>query len=182
MAEEWLDEVAELLRVVSERSDVDFLEVVKGDLQFRFSRSESSTELFRAPISVERNSTPVTRESPRPEPVSASVRPADATLAGGMQVAATDQNRVLSSPNERAGTRLVLAPMVGIFYRAPDPGTPPFVEIGSTVTPDSTLGLVEAMKVYAAVHAEVGGVIEEILAEDGDFVQYEQPVFRVCID
>ena len=80
---------------------------------------------------------------------------------------------------EREGTKLVLAPMVGIFYRASAPGAPPFVEIGTAVTPDTTMALVEAMKVYTSVHAGVDGVVEEIFPANEEFVGFAQPLFRV---
>jgi acetyl-CoA carboxylase biotin carboxyl carrier protein len=78
------------------------------------------------------------------------------------------------------GTVAVTAPMVGAFYVAPEPGAPPYVEPGSTVTPETTIGLIEAMKVFTAVTAGVHGVVAAVLAENGDFVEYGQDLVLVA--
>lgn len=80
----------------------------------------------------------------------------------------------------RPGTVAVTAPMVGAFYVAPEPGAPPYVEPGSTVTPETTIGLIEAMKVFTAVTAGVHGVVAAVLAENGDFVEYGQDLVLVA--
>ena len=69
--------------------------------------------------------------------------------------------------------------MVGTFYRAPDPTAPPFVEVGSAVEPETTMALVEAMKVFTGVLAGVRGTVVAVLAENAQFVEYGQPLFRV---
>ncbi len=69
--------------------------------------------------------------------------------------------------------------MVGTFYRAPAPDAPPFVEVGASVEADTTLGLVEAMKVFTSVLAGVRGVVVQILVDNAQFVEYEQPLFLI---
>lgn len=87
------------------------------------------------------------------------------------------------SPHETGpkddGSVEIVAPMIGRFYSQPEPGAAPYVKLGSQVEKDSTVGLVEAMKVYNAVHAGVDGVITEICVQDGSLVQYGQVLFRV---
>lgn len=73
----------------------------------------------------------------------------------------------------------VTAPVVGVFYSAPEPGADPFVSPGAHVGPDTTVGLIEVMKMFNAVSAGVGGEIEQALVADGDFVEYQQPLFLV---
>jgi acetyl-CoA carboxylase biotin carboxyl carrier protein len=77
------------------------------------------------------------------------------------------------------GSVLIRSPMVGIFYRAPDPDSPPYVEVGQIVEPGDTIGLVEVMKMYTAIHAETHGRVAEILAEDALRVDRGQPLVRV---
>jgi acetyl-CoA carboxylase biotin carboxyl carrier protein len=74
---------------------------------------------------------------------------------------------------------LVRSPVVGTFWIRPAPGEPPFVQVGDLVQPGQVLCIVEAMKVMNEVRAEVAGVVEEILAEEGDPVEYGQPLFRL---
>ena len=83
---------------------------------------------------------------------------------------------------EEDGVHEIVAPMVGTFYRAPSPDSDPFVEEGMTVTEDTTVCIIEAMKVMNEIHAEVGGMITEILVENGQPVEYGQPLFKVKLE
>jgi len=74
---------------------------------------------------------------------------------------------------------VVRAPYLGTFYRSPKPGSPAYVEIGSPVTDDSELCLVEVMKLFTAVRAGVAGTVAQVLASDGDLVVADQPLFVV---
>lgn len=76
----------------------------------------------------------------------------------------------------------VSAPTMGTFYRAPEPGSDPFVTEGATVQAGDTLGTIEVMKVFSAVTAEIAGTIREIRVEDGALVEYGQLLFVVDPD
>ena len=73
----------------------------------------------------------------------------------------------------------ITAPMVGTFYSAAEPGAEPFVKVGSKIDADSVICILEAMKLFTEVEADVSGEIVEILAKDGDLVEYGQPLFSV---
>ena len=73
----------------------------------------------------------------------------------------------------------ITSPMVGTFYLSPDPDSPQFVEIGSTVHADSPICIIEAMKVFNEIKAEVSGTIERILAQDQQAVEFGQPLMLV---
>ena len=73
----------------------------------------------------------------------------------------------------------ITAPMVGTFYSATEPGAEPFVKVGSKIDADSVICILEAMKLFTEVEADVSGEIVEILAKDGDLVEYGQPFFSV---
>jgi len=73
----------------------------------------------------------------------------------------------------------VTAPLVGIFYRAPRPGAPPYVEVGAEVQEDTIIGIIEVMKLMNAVRAEVSGTVVGILVQDGSAVEYGQLLLRV---
>jgi acetyl-CoA carboxylase biotin carboxyl carrier protein len=80
---------------------------------------------------------------------------------------------------EPKGDKEIVSPMVGTFYRAPSPDSPAYVEVGDTVTADTVVCIIEAMKVMNEIKAEVSGTITEIVAENGKPVQFGQPLFRV---
>lgn len=74
---------------------------------------------------------------------------------------------------------VVKAPMVGTFYRAPNPGASPFVEVGQSVKEGDPLCIIEAMKLLNEIEADKSGVIQEILVENGEPVEYGQPLFVI---
>ena len=78
-----------------------------------------------------------------------------------------------------AALREIVSPMVGTFYRAGSPESPPFVDIGKEVTEETVVCIIEAMKVMNEIKAETKGVIAEIIAEGGKPVQFGQVLFRV---
>ncbi len=92
------------------------------------------------------------------------------------------------APGKRSGRDIpdglvaIPAPMVGTFYPAPSPGAAPFVSPGDRVAPDTTVGLIEVMKVFAAVAAGVAGIVEEALAGEAVGVEYGAPLFLVRPD
>lgn len=73
----------------------------------------------------------------------------------------------------------VVSPMVGTFYSSPSPEDDVYVSVGSKVEPESIVCIVEAMKLFNEIEAEVSGEIVEIIAENGELVEYGQPLFRV---
>ncbi|MBN1903161.1 acetyl-CoA carboxylase biotin carboxyl carrier protein [Candidatus Sumerlaeota bacterium] len=73
----------------------------------------------------------------------------------------------------------IKSPMVGTFYRAPSPESPPYVQIGDRVNPDTVLCIVEAMKLMNEIKAETSGAIVDILVENGQPVEYGQPMFKI---
>jgi acetyl-CoA carboxylase biotin carboxyl carrier protein len=75
---------------------------------------------------------------------------------------------------ELDGRHPIKAPLVGTFYRSPQPGSPPFVEEGDVVEAGQTVGIVEAMKLMNQVQADEGGKVSQIVAEDGAWVEFEQ--------
>jgi acetyl-CoA carboxylase biotin carboxyl carrier protein len=74
---------------------------------------------------------------------------------------------------------VVRAPMVGTFYASPAPDKPPFVSVGQAVKAGDTLGIIEAMKMFNPIEAEVSGTVLKILAESGQPVEFDQPLFVV---
>ncbi len=84
-----------------------------------------------------------------------------------------------SAPAEASGLIDIKSPTVGTFYASPSPGEPAFVTVGSVVTPETIVCLLEAMKVFNQIPAEVSGTITAILVKSGDAIEFGQPLFRV---
>ncbi len=86
------------------------------------------------------------------------------------------------APAAAPAGRMVKSPMVGTFYRAAKPGSPPFASVGDKVSVGQPLCIIEAMKLMNELESDVAGVIEEILVENGQPVQFGQALFRVRAD
>lgn len=92
----------------------------------------------------------------------------------------TNQTDVQSAPEAEVDNSITInAPMVGTFYKSPSPDEGPYVQVGSKVESDTTVCILEAMKLFNEIQAEVSGEITEILVEDGQMVEYGQPLFKV---
>ena len=93
--------------------------------------------------------------------------------------AAAPASPVLDAPAAEAGF-IARSPMVGTFYRAPNPESPNFVNVGDTVKVGQTLCIIEAMKLLNEIESEQAGVIKEILCENGQGVEFDQPLFVIA--
>jgi acetyl-CoA carboxylase biotin carboxyl carrier protein len=108
----------------------------------------------------------------------APIRPTAAPLASAESQPVQSAPPKAKPPSE-AGLAEVASPLLGIFYRAPKPGEPPFVEVGSKVVEDTVIGIIEVMKLMNSVHAGVKGEVVEILAENGALVEYDEILVRL---
>jgi acetyl-CoA carboxylase biotin carboxyl carrier protein len=82
-------------------------------------------------------------------------------------------------PEDNPNAAVVKSPMVGTFYRAPSPEAPPFINIGDAVEPGKTLCIIEAMKIMNEIKCEVKGKVKEIIAENAQAVEYNQPLIII---
>ncbi|WP_434704840.1 acetyl-CoA carboxylase biotin carboxyl carrier protein [Pseudomonas sp. Z1-12] len=139
-----------------EESGIDELEIKEGEESVRISRhSKTPAQQFYAPAPMQ---APAAAPAPAaPVAAAAPAAPAAPTLNGAV----------------------ARSPMVGTFYRKSSPSSPSFVEVGQTVKKGDTLCIVEAMKMMNHIEAETSGVIESILVEDGQPVEYDQPLFTI---
>ncbi|MCA3185452.1 MULTISPECIES: acetyl-CoA carboxylase biotin carboxyl carrier protein [unclassified Cupriavidus] len=101
-----------------------------------------------------------------------------AAAAAPMAGAAAPAAAAEAAPQLPAG-HVVTSPMVGTFYRAPSPGAAPFVNVGDTVKEGQTVCIIEAMKLLNEIECDKAGVIKEILVENGQAVEYGQPLFVI---
>jgi acetyl-CoA carboxylase biotin carboxyl carrier protein len=106
-------------------------------------------------------------------PVSSLGAAAPSSPAG----APSESKAATAAADERA--ILIRSPMVGTFYSAANPESPPFVKVGDQVGPETTVCIIEAMKVFNEIPAECSGRIAAMLVQNGDAVEFNQPLFRV---
>jgi acetyl-CoA carboxylase biotin carboxyl carrier protein len=145
------EEIARLVSFLEEKNLTNFELEVEG-FKIKISRGVA------APPAPEKTTVPAT-----------SAQPPANTPAG-----------LVSQPPESSNNvQYISSPMVGIFYRAPGPTSPPFVEIGEQVSKSQTLCIIEAMKLMNEIESDVEGVITEIFAENGKPVEYGQRLFAI---
>ena len=85
------------------------------------------------------------------------------------------------APEEQIITHIIAAPMIGTFYASPSPGAPPFVRVGDRVEVGQTIGIIEAMKIMNEIAADRGGVVEAILADNGQPVEYGSALIAMSL-
>ncbi|WP_275289023.1 acetyl-CoA carboxylase biotin carboxyl carrier protein [Halomonas elongata] len=138
-----------------EESNISEIEIQEGEESVRISRHPNGTEQPQPAAPA----WPQPAAAPAPQPAATPAEPAaEADEGPGYQGQA------------------ILSPMVGTFYRAPAPGAKVFVELGQSVKKGETVCIVEAMKMMNQIEADRDGVVEAILVEDGEPVEFEQPM------
>jgi acetyl-CoA carboxylase biotin carboxyl carrier protein len=103
------------------------------------------------------------------------IQAAPAGIPAPESAASTEKPKPEDNPN----AAVVKSPMVGTFYRAPSPEAPPFINIGDAVEPGKTLCIIEAMKIMNEIKCEVKGKVKEIIAENAQAVEYNQPLIII---
>lgn len=117
--------------------------------------------------------------APAGQMVYANPAPAQAMQAAPLASAAVPAAIAVDAPAVETGF-IAKSPMVGTFYRAPNPESPNFVNVGDTVKVGQTLCIIEAMKLLNEIESEQAGVIKEILCENGQGVEFDQPLFIIA--
>ncbi len=140
-----------------QQSGIAELEITEGEEKVRISRTGSGAP-FMAPMA----------------PTNYMLPP---DMSGGAQGAAPAA--AAAAPAEPVGHTLK-SPMVGTFYRSPSPSSPAFVEVGQAVTKGQTLCIIEAMKLLNEIESDTAGVVKAVLVENGQPVEYGQPLFLIA--
>jgi len=158
-----LSELKELLELISERDITEF-ELEEDGVKLKVKKGYPA--VVEAPVN----------QSPRVMPMAAP----PAVAAAPAPQAANPVAEQLEEEDE-PGLTWVTAPMVGTFYRAPEPGAPPFVNEGDRVKPGQVLCILEAMKLMNELEAEIAGEIVQICVENAQPVQYGDRLFSVKV-
>ena len=144
--------IRHLVRLMK-RYDLTAIDFIEGPTQIRLRRRGPEAQ-FAYPPQV------AATHAPPPPPALPTAPPAPSTPAAPLGI-------------------VIESPMVGTFYSSSSPDSPPFVNVGSTVRPDTTVCIIEAMKVFTDIPSGVAGTITEILVKSGQTVEFGQPLFRL---
>ncbi|WP_433743073.1 acetyl-CoA carboxylase biotin carboxyl carrier protein [Falsibacillus pallidus] len=162
-----VQEIRELIKLVDQSSINEFVYEYEG----------AKIEMKKT---VEGAAAPVQAAAvPTPPPAPAAPAPAAAPVQVQAPAAEAVQPAAAEKPKEDENLHKITSPMVGTFYASPSPDADVYVKPGSKVTSDSVVCIVEAMKLFNEIEAEVTGEIVEILVKDGQLVEYGQPLFLV---
>jgi acetyl-CoA carboxylase biotin carboxyl carrier protein len=163
-----LKEVKELIELVSEKGFAEF-EIEHEGFRLHISRFKEppviqatpAPVILSAPMSIAADpaAIPAPRTPPVPPPVSPKAPPAP------------------PEPN----LHLIKSPIVGTFYRSPSPDSDPFIRVGERVEPDTVVCIIEAMKLMNEIQAETSGEVAEIYVQNGQPVEYGQPLFGIKV-
>lgn len=164
------NDVLHILRLVEE-SSFDSLQLEYGDIKLAVSKSGNfAPQVAQTPVQA-------AAEAPVAPAASVVEKAAEKLDQSATPVETARQSEVPAAAS--SSLVAVEAPVVGVFYAAPEPGAEPFVQIGSEVDADTTVGLVEVMKIFNGVSAGLKGRIVEVCVEDSQLVEYGQPLFMV---
>ena len=155
-----LDDVKRLIDLAN-KNDLGVLEIeTKKGRRIRIERNKQTSPAvtFTANTPQEPVSVPAPAVAPAPVATTTPAAPA---------------------PQENTAGKTIDAPMVGVFYQAPSPDAEPFVKVGQSVKKGDTVCIIEAMKLMNEIQAEQDGVITEVLAKNGDIIEFGQPLFAI---
>jgi acetyl-CoA carboxylase biotin carboxyl carrier protein len=154
-------ELKELIDFLVEKDITEF-ELERGDLKVRVKRGSEPAVVHMAPV---------------PAPTAPI-----ATAAPGVALAAPAPPATPAAPVEAAeevGLHIVKSPIVGTYYEAPSPGSPPFIKVGDTVAAGQVLCIVEAMKLMNEIESDVAGEVVKILVTNNQPIEYGQSLFAI---
>lgn len=158
------------MKVLFQETNIEEIEIAEGeDVYFRISRRKESTPVTAHSIQVAPQVISSTPVAPAPVTSTSSPTPKSTVATASASSEYNDENRYYK----------IKSPIVGTYYAAPSPDSSPFVKDGDVVSPDTTVAIVEAMKVMNEIKAEVKGKIVQILKTSGSPVQANEPLFIV---
>ncbi len=169
-----MDELRELVELINEYGFTDF-ELENKDVRVRLRR-ELAPQIIAAAPGAQPHAT-----AAQPQEAGASLAQTAAAAAGATQASTPPPAATQAETAATADEDLIPipSPIVGTFYRSPSPTAEPFVNLGSHVMPDTTVCIIEAMKLMNEIQAETTGVIAKIYVENGQPVEYGQPLFGI---
>ena len=175
MSPQEMQELAELLQNVPGIHSIDLKDVRRLAQLLRETPEIGSIEVkgwFGTGVVITRTSAPPVLPS---APVVMAAAPAPQPTAPEQEHRESPPRSASTAPQLKE----IRSPMVGTFYKAPEPGAEPYIKVGNRVTPGQTVCIIEAMKIMNEIEAEIAGVVREVSVEDAQPVEFGQVLFRV---
>ena len=154
-----------------EKSNLAELEIKEGEESVRLARYSSNAQpmMMHAPMQMQM---PMQMHA---EPQQRLAAPAASTPA----LAATATEAQAKAKDGVPDGHMIRSPMVGTYYASPNPDSPPFVKVGQTVKQGETLGIIEAMKMFNPIEADVSGTVRAILVTTGQPIEFDEPMYVI---
>jgi acetyl-CoA carboxylase biotin carboxyl carrier protein len=162
-----IQEIQDLIKFVS-KTQVSEVEIEKKDFKIIIKSEIKQKGGDTQPIYVQATAPAPQQIAAAPAPVAAAPAPAPAAPAAPAAAPADDSKLIT-----------VKSPMIGTFYRSSGPDKDVFVNVGDSITPGKTVCIIEAMKLFNEIEAEISGKIVKVLVDDATPVEYDQPLFLV---
>lgn len=162
-----MDELRELIALIQDNGFAEF-ELEREGFRIHVRRDLAGSEAAASSAGE-----PIADDAPAPQPSAGS---------SGTKASATPDHpgaRAETAASEDQDLHMIPSPIVGTFYRSASPNADPFVKIGSSVEPDSVVCIIEAMKLMNEIQAETSGEVVKIYVENGQPVEYGQPLFGI---
>ncbi|RHW41116.1 acetyl-CoA carboxylase biotin carboxyl carrier protein [Neobacillus notoginsengisoli] len=161
-----VQEIREIIKLIDQSSIDEFVYESEGSkIKMKKHAQDKGVVVSQQPLQVVQ-AVPAAQPAPVAQPAPASLAP-------------VQQPEAAAAGNDQEELHKIVSPMVGTFYQSPSPEADPYVKPGSKISSDSVVCIVEAMKLFNEIEAEVNGEIVEVLVKDGQLVEYGQPLFLV---
>lgn len=165
-----IQEIRELIRLIDQSSIEEFVYEHDGTkVHMKKPAAVAPAQAAVTPPAVEQAAKPAAEE----------VKPQASAQPVAQPTEAKPQEMPKQAVENTENLHKITSPMVGTFYAAPSPDAPPYVKVGDKVKTDTVVCIIEAMKLFNEIEAEVNGEIVEVLVENGQLVEYGQPLFLV---
>jgi acetyl-CoA carboxylase biotin carboxyl carrier protein len=155
--------IKNILTLISD-SDVDEVAIEEGDFKIKVKKTGTVEQVTYS------------------QPMAAPAQPQAPAAPAQPQAPSADSGAAEQSSGSSAKGETVKSPIVGTYYKAASPDSDPFITVGSKVSKGDTLCIVEAMKIMNEIEAEFSGTVEDILIDDGQAVEFDQPLFVISKD
>ena len=163
--------IENLLDLIAE-SEVNEVSIEEGDFKIKVKKKPDVKEASAPQMPVQYQ-VPAQPQQAAPQPQQAPQQPQQTSADSG------SESSEKSGGGDQPSGEVVKSPIVGTFYRAPSPDDDPFVQVGNNVEKGETLCIVEAMKIMNEIESEYSGEVKKILVDDGEPVEYDQPLFII---
>ncbi len=180
-----MDELRDLVELIGEHGFTDF-EFERQDFRIRLRRDLAPQIIQGTPPAASTQTAPpasththATETTPAASPSNAVVGTSSTTQSAAASSTSQNAQAARSATSEEESLHIITSPIVGTFYRASSPTAEPFARIGSHVAPETTVCIIEAMKLMNEIQAETSGEVVKIYVENAQPVEYGQPLFGI---